>query len=79
MATINLLHNVGDTVYHVSAVDGVHEAVVKQIDVAVKYLLTEISYTVQLVKTKDIVESEEPMLYADVDAALAAYKLLITA
>lgn len=79
--TISTDFTVGETVYHVSATEGVREGVVKTIDINVP-ITGEVNMSVvyNVVFTTTLfgsAECDEADLFNDVDLALAAYKLLI--
>lgn len=79
--TITTDFEVGDTVYHVSATEGVREGIVKTIDINVPItgaINMSVVYNVVFTTTSfGSAEADEADLFGDVDAALAAYKLLI--
>lgn len=79
--TITTDFTVGATVYHVSATEGVREGVVKTIDINVPItgiVNMSVVYNVVFTTTSfGSVDADEADLFADIDLALAAYKLLI--
>lgn len=72
---------VGDTVYHVSESNGVREGIVKTIEISVPITgivnMSVVYNVVFTITSFGSVEAKEEDLFSNVDAALAAYKLLI--
>jgi len=77
MATIVFTHDVNDVVYHVTD-EFVRKGIVKEAESDTTVLGTTKIYTVQYSDAQQgSADVEEIDLFDDIDAALAAYKLLI--
>ncbi|MGZ8924609.1 MAG: hypothetical protein ACXW2E_01875 [Nitrososphaeraceae archaeon] len=75
MASVTHNFTVGQTVFHVSANDGVQQAVVSTISIKIAQSGTVINYTIAYSKPANgSAVVLEDSLYNDVDLALAAYK-----
>ena len=84
MAAINTLYDVNDTVYQVTEQYGVRKGTVSAVDVFIRASGIPSGYTVTTQYTIHLADSalavsriDESILFDDVDAALAAYKVLV--
>lgn len=78
MPSITYAYTVGSEVFHVNDRAGVRDAIVQSLSINITQSGSVLSYSVAFKKPADgsaIVT--EPTLYADVDAALAAYKTMV--
>lgn len=75
MPTITYAHALGATVYHVAEDTGVREAVVKSLDIDVKYANTSLQYNIAYTNAKygSAIVSEAD-LFADVEVALDTFQ-----
>lgn len=79
MATVTHIYLVGDTVFYVNESVGIREAIVSSVNISIKNSGTVITYVVSFIDTAFGVSTlEESELYADVDAALVAYRDILT-
>lgn len=75
MATINYAYAVGQLVYHMTSSSGIREAVVRAVTSNVNQSGATLSYDIAFTKPSEGSQIvTEPTLFADVDAALAAYR-----
>lgn len=86
MATTTNLYDVNNTVYQVDISKGVRKGVVSAVDIAMRPsgiplgYVTTITYVVHLTETSQKLDDvTEDTLFDDLDAALAAYKVMIEA
>lgn len=78
MSTINYDFDPGDTVYSIDARYGIRKAVVRTLRADVTPLSTTVTYTLQFVDSaQGSTTIDAADLYPDVDAALAAYRLMV--
>lgn len=75
MATVTYAYAIGTEVYHMDPVKGVREAVVRALSINVAQAGTTLTYDIAFSKpTEGSALVQEPSLFADVDAALLAYR-----
>lgn len=80
MPTITYTYSVGQAVYAISREDGVQEGVVKQLEITQVFpaIAPTIQYVISLTCGGSVLTTEDKV-FADIDSALAGYKLLVQA